>query len=379
MTRSHHRGLGLSGRAILPRREAARLLRVVKVEVARDLIAQCKTVEDVKAIRDKAEAIRNYLRQQNASREAQNDAAEIKLRAERRLGDLLVEQKATGERRRHGERARRGSVQPLPPTLRDLGVEKTAAARWQRVCKIPVPKFESYITRTRDRPDGEITTADLLRLYGNEVRYRERIANLARIAKGNTPLRPANRYPVIYADPPWRYEFSRLASQGIENHYPTLEVEEICALPVGDLATPDAVLFLWSPSPKLAEAMAVIEAWGFTQRTSMVWVKDKPGVGYYARQRHELLLIATRGDPPTPPPAARPDSVVEAPRGKHSAKPRVVAALIERMFPRLPRVELFCRGRPRPGWNAWGNEVLGARGRVAGDVSVERNRRERHG
>jgi N6-adenosine-specific RNA methylase IME4 len=256
-------------------------------------------------------------------------------------------------------------------------VDKTAAARWQCIGKITEPKFERYISKTRARPDGEITTAELLRLYGNEVRYRERIANLSRIAKGNTRLRTANRYPVIYADPPWQYEYNRRASGEIENHYPTLDVEEICAVPVRDIATPDAVLFLWSPSPKLAAAMEVIDAWGFTQRTSMVWVKDVPGLGYYARQRHEFLLIATRGHPPPPPPAARPDSVIEAPRGQHSAKPEIVIAIIERMFPDLPRIELFCRGRARLGWNAWGNEVEGDRGRVAGDASADSARRGR--
>lgn len=164
------------------------------------------------------------------------------------------------------------------------------------------------------------------------------------------------QYSVIYADPPWRYEHIETENRAIENHYPTMELADICALPVGGLAAEDAVLFMWATSPKLAEAMQVVEAWGFNYRTSMVWVKHAIGMGYYARQRHELLLIATKGQPRVPPPAARPDSVQEWPRGRHSEKPEVFYELIEQMYPDWPRIELFARAR-REGWDAWGNEV----------------------
>ncbi len=78
-------------------------------------------------------------------------------------------------------------------------------------------------------------------------------------------------------------------------------------------------------------------------------------MGYYFRQRHELLYVATRGAMPAPAPAARVDSVIEAPRQAHSAKPDSVYEVIERMYPTLPRVELFARQR-REGWAAWGNQ-----------------------
>jgi len=135
-----------------------------------------------------------------------------------------------------------------------------------------------------------------------------------------------------------------------------MSLDGICDLPAGRCCTDDAILFLWATSPKLAEAMRVIDAWGFTYRTCMVWVKDRIGMGYYARQRHELLLIATRGRAPTPAPADRPDSVIEAPRTKHSAKPPIVHDMIERMYPRVKLGELFARTK-RDGWLCWGNEV----------------------
>lgn len=331
---------------------------LLKVEEARQILAECKRVDEAKSIRDKAEAIRAYLRQQNASREAQNDAAEIKLRAERRLGELLQEQKARGERADRGNPKQKSHAATIaPPTLRDLGIEKTQAARWQDIAKIPEPKFEAYVKEQRERNDGEITTAGLRREHLGEVRRGERVANLAEIATGNTPLDGSiGTFPVIYADPPWRYEHVETESRAIENQYPTMSLLDICNQPVSDIATDDAILFLWATSPKLAEAMRVVSSWGFEYRTCAVWVKDKIGMGYYFRQRHELLLVATRGNMPTPAPADRPDSVIEAALGGHSVKPTLAYEHIERMYPTLPKVELFNR-LPRKGWKVWGNQA----------------------
>jgi len=190
-----------------------------------------------------------------------------------------------------------------------------------------------------------------------EAKRDDRIAKLGEVARGNRALDPSiGSFAVIYADPPWLYEHCETENRSIENHYPTMSLNAICALPVAKLATDDAVLFLWATSPKLAEAMRVIDSWGFTYRTCAVWVKNKIGMGYYYRQRHELLLVATRGKVPVPAPADRPDSVIESPTGKHSQKPALAAEQIERMYPSLPRVELFCRS-PRAGWSAWGNQA----------------------
>ena len=172
------------------------------------------------------------------------------------------------------------------------------------------------------------------------------------------------RYSVLYADPPWRYESPTLGSpnRAIENHYPTMTLDEICALPVDDIAHDDAMLFMWATAPKLAESFEVIRAWGFTYRTCMVWVKDKIGMGYYARGRHELLLVGRRGELNAPQPENRPDSVFEEavigePRTEHSVKPAKVREIIEKMYPGLRCIELFARGVIPPGWSTWGNQA----------------------
>lgn len=167
------------------------------------------------------------------------------------------------------------------------------------------------------------------------------------------PPPPKGTYRVLYVDPPWRYEHAE-PSRAIENQYPTMELDEIKQLKPP--AAPDSVLFMWATSPKLTEALEVVEAWGFNYRTCMVWVKDKIGMGYYARQRHELLLVAKKGDGPVPAESDRPDSVVEAPRLEHSAKPPVVYDLLETMYPTETKIELFARNT-RDGWESWGNEL----------------------
>lgn len=172
-----------------------------------------------------------------------------------------------------------------------------------------------------------------------------------------TPL-PADKYSLILADPPWRYEHCMDREDAIENRYPTMDLQAICDLPVPDIAAADCILFLWTTSPKLEEAMRVVQAWGFSYRTGMVWHKSGLGMGHYIRVDHEHLLIAAKGRPGVPIPENRPRSVIQAAKGRHSEKPGVFRETIERMYPEAKRLELFARGEAPAGWTFWGNEAL---------------------
>jgi N6-adenosine-specific RNA methylase IME4 len=175
---------------------------------------------------------------------------------------------------------------------------------------------------------------------------------------GNSPPLPAGPFDLVLADPPWQFQNATTPNRRATNHYPVMTLAAICALPVAPIMATHSVLYLWTTSSKIAEACQVIDAWGFRLVSSAVWVKaGNFGGGSYFRQRHELLLVAKRGRPPCPAPAVRPDSVMTAPRGKHSAKPLIAYQLLERMYPKTRKLELFARGQPRPAWTAWGNEV----------------------
>ena len=204
-----------------------------------------------------------------------------------------------------------------------------------------------------------LETAKAIRAEKAKERYATRIIRIAQTAAGNTALPSDRRYPVIYADPPWDYSlYNEMSgsSRAPAEHYPTMKLDEICALPVADLATKDAILFMWTTAPHLRESFRVLDAWGFEYKTGVVWAKDVIGLGHFVRGQHEHLLIATHGDIPCPLPANRPPSVIQAPRRRHSQKPDEAYELVERMYPDFPKIELFAR-QARPGWEAWGNQA----------------------
>ena len=206
-------------------------------------------------------------------------------------------------------------------------------------------------------PERILTASDAAiaaRIVQRETRREEHFARLRE--PGPLERLGEGRYSVIYADPPWQYRRASDPTRTAERHYPTMTHKELLALPVRSIAAKSAALFLWSPPPKLDEALDLISSWGFEFKTSAVWSKGRQGMGSWFRLGHELLLIATRGHMPPPPPGTRPGSVIEAPRTRHSAKPDIVRHYIEAMYPRLPRVELFARGGI-PGWDTWGQEA----------------------
>lgn len=170
---------------------------------------------------------------------------------------------------------------------------------------------------------------------------------------------PTAQFGVIYADPAWQFQpYSRETGleKAADNHYPTQPTDDIKKLPVGTIAASDCVLFLWATAPMLCDAMSVMRFWGFEYKTHFIWDKVHIAPGYWNRNRHELLLIGTRGQVPAPAPGTQFDSIiVETARG-HSVKPDRAYEIIEAHYPNLPKIELNAR-IARPGWVAWGKEA----------------------
>lgn len=329
---------------------------LVHLSRARQEIQTAKTFEDVRVGLNKAEQLRLLAQQVDASVEIKNEVTELLLRWQRRAGEMLAEGKAKGDRTKPEDTLSRGNTvlprEERSPTLAEIGVSKMESSRWQAVASVPEEDFEQVIQETKEARQ-ELTQAAILRVAKEQKQEERREERIARVV---APLQTVGRFPLIYADPPWRYDFSKDNADQIENQYPTMPLEEICALPIGDISTRDCILFLWATSPKLEEALAALNAWGFAYRTCAIWDKEWIGPGYYFRQRHELLLVATKGNLPVPLPANRPDSIFAERRTAHSKKPEIAYQLIERMYPELPKLELFSRA-PREGWAAWGNEA----------------------
>jgi ParB/RepB/Spo0J family partition protein len=253
---------------------------------------------------------------------------------------------------REAERASKivGLADVVGTTL-DEGEELDALA------KLPEAAQRDLIERAKR---GEKVKA---RHVANLLRREARERELATATVAASQVLGKKLYGVVYADPPWKFDAYSSTSglaRSPQSHYPCMEIESIASLSVP--AGNNCVLFLWSTGPHMPAALAVMTAWGFTYRAQIIWKKEgkQPGTGYWFRNWHELLLVGTRGDVPAPAPGTQEDSVIEAPRGRHSEKPEIFAEMIERLFPNVPRVELFAR-KARPGWDVWGNEVAATR------------------
>jgi N6-adenosine-specific RNA methylase IME4 len=188
-----------------------------------------------------------------------------------------------------------------------------------------------------------------------------RASRVAEIAKGAKAAQGGGKpgpFAVLLVDPPWEYEAHASKERDIENQYPTMTMRDLRRLDVPSISTKQAILYLWVTSPMIPDALSLVEGWGFRYRTCAVWDKEIAGMGYWFRQQHELLFVATRGNFPLPKPDARISSIFRIRRGAHSKKPIEVRAALESWYPDLPKVELFAREKAE-GWTSIGNEIDG--------------------
>lgn len=192
-----------------------------------------------------------------------------------------------------------------------------------------------------------------------------KIVNLPQPTPADDLLEKAQqRYTTILADPPWQFQ-NRTGKMAPEHkrllRYPTMELKEIMELPIPKLAAARSHLYLWVPNALLQEGLKVMEAWGFTYKTNIVWYKirkdggpDGRGVGFYFRNVTELLLFGLRGSMRTLQPGRTQVNLVSTRKREHSRKPDEIYDLIEQCSPG-PYLELFARFG-REGWDQWGNE-----------------------
>jgi len=174
---------------------------------------------------------------------------------------------------------------------------------------------------------------------------------------------PNKKYQIIYADPPWAFNFQNrkgLSDAAKGKLYPTMKPRDIIALPVSGLADKDCVLFLWAINSEVPLALKCIEAWGFNYKTvAFTWVKTTKntyhfGGGNWTRSNPELCLLAKKGNIKRQSASTR--NLVISNLREHSQKPDEIRDMIIELVGDLPRIELFARQRV-DGWDAWGNEI----------------------
>lgn len=246
------------------------------------------------------------------------------------------------------QRARTVQTEGIPELVAAVEIGKIDVTNASAIARLEKGEQAKYL----ELDDKAILKkAKEIRKNSMAERRSKRIEAIEKKRANNKPLHAkAGTYSVIYADPAWDY----ISEEQLG--YPTMSLEEIKAMPVNDIATEDAVLFLWCSASLIGDALKVIEAWGFNYKTHAIWDKKNAGQGSYFRLQHELLLVATRGEVPEVPYGAREASVFRDRVGAPSEKPKRIRNVIDAMYPELKKIELFCRGTPALGWDGWGNE-----------------------
>jgi N6-adenosine-specific RNA methylase IME4 len=338
-----------------------------KYIAAQRALALAVRVDEIKHVRDLAKALETYA-QQARDVELIGPAVTLRVEAETKAGHKLIAMKELGERHTgRNKQNLRGSKagSPVNPTLKTLKLTYNQSSRWQQLARLQSEgprkwqiRLDRLIRMAVASCIGEKSAYAELRAEANDERIKQRAKRERELADKIMAL-PDKRYGVILADPEWRFETwspKGKTATSADNHYPTSALDVIKARPVADIAADDCVLFLWATVPMTPQAFEVMAAWGFNYVSHAAWNKDHAGTGYWFRNKHELLLVGTRGHVPAPAPGTQWESVIEAPVGKHSEKPERVYELIESYFPTLPKIELNARHR-REGWEAWGNEA----------------------
>ena len=300
---------------------------MVKLREAHRALQFVTTIHEAKVVMDAMAAQELFAHRQQLGKELEDFAYAIKIQALAKLGALLaVMPKNVGAV--SGKTGSKGKpVLDTTPTLADIGLDKKTSAVAQQLAALPAPVRDAIAAR-------ELSVA--------QARRAEKAQALAT----RVPL-PIDRYRVLYADPPWSYndkaDAGSVQAGSAEKHYPSLSIAELCAMPVSALCEPDAVLFLWVTSPLIFESAALIKAWGFSYRASFVWDKVKHNMGHYNSVRHEFLLVCVRGSC-QPDVVELFDSVQSIEKTTHSTKPDAFRTIIDTIYPRGKRLELFARG-----------------------------------
>ena len=333
---------------------------LVLLSRARQALAEARSIDQVKDIRDKAQLANGYAKKKGLAHDIIVDASAIKVEAERKLGELLrklpLANSSPGNQ--YTGKLDRSNGATGPVRLRDLGISKSDSSRAQRIAGLPRAAFERYVNDSV-KAGREPTTAGALRLA--------RQLEIAQSVNGHTDVGgrvvtglddlvvQGTKFGTIYADPPWPY-VNQATRAATGNHYPTMPLREICGLPVARIVAEHAHLHLWVTDAFLQEAFSVIEAWGFKYAySSFIWVKPHLGLGNYWRRSHELLLLGVRGNLPFRDKGQR--SWQEHDRTGHSKKPEIVRQIIEKVSPG-PYLEMFSRTAPtNSAWTAYGNQI----------------------
>jgi N6-adenosine-specific RNA methylase IME4 len=283
---------------------------------------------------------------------ARGEAHENFVRKDLLPSEIVALKRAIEPLERREARQRQGVRADLchPATVAECqGPSRDKIARYLGVGKTTIDRAEAVVEAAEEDPEEYGYLVEQMDRSGKVAGAFRRLAVLrqAKELDAAAPELPTGPFQVIVADPPWRYE------SGGSLPYPTMDIEEIKAMPVAEIADENAILWLWTTNAHLRVAFDVVTAWGFEYRTLLTWVKDRMGTGEWLRGQTEHCMLAVRGRPVFL--HGNHATVLEATRREHSRKPEEFYAMVEETSPG-GKLDLFCRTE-RPGWHVYGDET----------------------
>lgn len=336
-------------------------VKLIRYDAACKAISACVRVDEAKAIRDEALRLQAYARQAK-NKQMEADCLEVKMKATRRLHELIEAQKVLVGLSKGGRPSKTG-FSKNPVSLTDAGIDKNIAHQARTLGRLTDKQFDAVVKEARDSVNRVVRSA----IRVGNIEYA-RSSRRPRTDGGSfrdikQMIREGRKFSVIYADPPWDYKTysGKGRERSADRHYSTMDLDEIKALPIWELAGQDCALFCWVTWPFMHIGLDIIKTWGFHYSTAaFVWVKQNKnghgifaGMGHYTQSNSEACIIATKGSPLRLHKDVK--QIVSAPVSTHSAKPEEVRRRIERLFDG-PYLELFGR-KLIDGWTVWGDEV----------------------
>lgn len=299
---------------------------------AKELIVQAN-FSQLKEIIARADALKVYAAQAKKGLEIQNQVAEIKLRAEKRIGELLKTDIKQG-----GDRTARSQV----VTLKDLGIDKMQSHRWQQVASLPDKQFEEHLANIK-ASNEELTTVGVIKL----------VKELNNTFIKFEPLAPAiGKYQCIVIDPPWNYgtEYNS-GTRRVASPYPEIPTEELKKFNLP--ADKNCILWLWTTHKFLPDAFELMKIWDFEYKLTFVWDKQKMGMGSWLRCQTEFCLLGIKGKPQWNLTNER--DILPVARREHSRKPDEFYKMVEKLCPTKYKIDIFSREK-RNNFDQYGNE-----------------------
>ena len=249
-------------------------------------VVECHSIDEISNIRSKAEAYRYALLQAKESPDVIRKAEEIKLRAERRAGELLGSDIQRGGN--HGNQHK--VAKSKATTLADLGVSRDQSSKWQKIANIPEEKFENYLEVQK-----ELSTSGALKI-AKQLQRENEINEIKNKIENEEFSTPDGLFDVVVIDPPWNYGGTyNPEGRRVSSPYPEMSLDELKELKIP--SSDDCVVWLWTTHKFIWDAKFLLEHWGFEYKAILVWDKDKMGMGNWLRMQCEFCLMGVKGKP----------------------------------------------------------------------------------